>query len=410
MAIAKVNFKNTEIMKSKIHEYLKNNNKIMSKKIYLLIAITFSIAIFAQVPQGISYQAIALNGSGNPVVSSNVGIRLSVLDNSATGTVLYTETHTKTTNAQGLFNLVIGQGSPTTGTFSTINWGTNSKFLKVELDAAGGTNYILTGTTQLLSVPYALAADSLVTSPGEGITLVSPNGTPYLVTVNDSGQLSLPTSNIQGSVPNSLYLYGSFNNFDTTTSLLMPIDTYQTPRFYGYKYLTAGSQLKFTSGQNSGAPIYGLNATLNLVPNGSSANITSDGLYLVVVAYPQNTTPGILSNYVYFDNTFQTKLVRNPYPGPAIEINGTYNNVTNTFSFIANGITAANNLGFYFDFLKPFYTGGGYQFSGDNSNDGTCDFNGGAIFFPNTTTTPKNFKVELVINFNGTGTYTITQI
>ncbi|HLP63790.1 hypothetical protein [Flavobacterium sp.] len=131
------------------------------KKIITLLALISTLITFSQVPQGISYQAIALNGSANPVVSSNVGIRLSVLDNSATGTVLYTETHTKTTNAQGLFNLVIGQGTPTTGTFSTINWGTNSKFLKVEMDAAGGTNYVLVGTTQLLSVPYAMTAGNL---------------------------------------------------------------------------------------------------------------------------------------------------------------------------------------------------------------------------------------------------------
>lgn len=131
------------------------------KKIITLLALITTLFTFAQVPQGISYQAIALNSSGNPVVSSNVGIRLSVLDNSATGTVLYTETHTKTTNPQGLFNLVIGQGTPNTGTFSTINWGTNSKFLKVEIDAAGGTNYVLVGTTQLLSVPYALMAGGI---------------------------------------------------------------------------------------------------------------------------------------------------------------------------------------------------------------------------------------------------------
>ena len=131
------------------------------KTIFSTLFIFISTCIFAQVPQGISYQAIALNGSGNPVVSSNVGVRLSILDNSATGTVLYTETHTKTTSPQGLFNLVIGQGTPTTGTFSTINWGTNSKFLKVEMDASGGANYILVGTTQLLSVPYAMTAGNL---------------------------------------------------------------------------------------------------------------------------------------------------------------------------------------------------------------------------------------------------------
>jgi hypothetical protein len=70
----------------------------------------------------ISYQAIAANGSGNPIVNSNVGVRLSILDNSASGSTLYIETQTKTTNAQGLFNLVIGQGTVTAGTFAGINW------------------------------------------------------------------------------------------------------------------------------------------------------------------------------------------------------------------------------------------------------------------------------------------------
>lgn len=143
------------------------------KKIITSLALFFTLVTFAQVPQGISYQAIALNGAGNPVVSSNVGLRLSILDNSATGTVLYTETHTKTTNAEGLFNLVIGQGTPTSGTFSTINWSTNSKFLKVEMDAAGDTNYVLTGTTQLLSVPYALMAGGIAANSGANDDLVN---------------------------------------------------------------------------------------------------------------------------------------------------------------------------------------------------------------------------------------------
>ncbi|MGK4568894.1 hypothetical protein [Flavobacterium sp. 3HN19-14] len=134
------------------------------KKIFFLLFISFTA--FAQVPQGISYQAIALNGSGNPVATGNVGIRLSLMDNAATGTVIYTETHTKTTNAQGLFNLVIGQGTVVSGTFAAINWGTNSKFLKVEIDAAGGTNYVAVGTTQLLSVPYAMYAGNTASVAG----------------------------------------------------------------------------------------------------------------------------------------------------------------------------------------------------------------------------------------------------
>jgi len=80
------------------------------KKLLLSFIIATSFSVFAQVPQGISYQAVALNSNNSPVVNSNVGLRLSILDGSASGTVLYTETHVKTTNTQGIFNLSIGQG------------------------------------------------------------------------------------------------------------------------------------------------------------------------------------------------------------------------------------------------------------------------------------------------------------
>lgn len=140
------------------------------KKLLLLSALFISFLTFAQVPQGISYQAIALNSSGTPVVSSNVRLKLSILDVSATGTTLYSETQLKTTNPNGLFNLTIGQGTVVSGVFNTINWGTNSKFLKVEMDATGGTTYAAVGTTQLLTVPYAMAAASIVPSNGNSIS------------------------------------------------------------------------------------------------------------------------------------------------------------------------------------------------------------------------------------------------
>lgn len=136
------------------------------KKLVLLFVLSVSTFAFSQVPQGISYQAIALNGSGSPVVSSSVRVKLSILDTSATGTVLYSETQLKTTNAQGLFNLVIGQGTVVSGTFASIKWETNSKFLKVEIDAAGGTSYVAVGTTQLLAVPYAMHAGSVASLAG----------------------------------------------------------------------------------------------------------------------------------------------------------------------------------------------------------------------------------------------------
>jgi len=258
------------------------SSKLIYEKVITLFALCISVITFAQVPQGISYQAMALNGSGNPVVSSNVGLRLSILDGSVSGTVLYAETHIKTTNAQGLFNLVIGQGTPTSGTFGTINWGSNTKFVKVEMDTAGGTNYVLVGNTQLLSVPYALAADSLVTSPGEGITLVSPNGTPYQVTVNDSGQLSLPTSGAVSTIPSALYMYGSFNSFNASTASIMSVDSYNgTVAKYGYKYITAGTQLKFLSNNDASATVYGVDAGMKLAINASAYTVPSTGFYYI---------------------------------------------------------------------------------------------------------------------------------
>lgn len=131
----------------------------MYKSIFVLFFSIVSFFIQAQVPQGLSYQAVAFNSSGNPVVNSNVGVRISILDNSTSGTTVYSETHSKTTNSQGLFNLNIGQGTPNVGTFSLINWAQNTKFLKVEIDPNGGSNYTSIGTNQLMSVPYALFSE-----------------------------------------------------------------------------------------------------------------------------------------------------------------------------------------------------------------------------------------------------------
>lgn len=364
------------------------------KKILLLSALFISFLTFAQVPQGISYQAIALNGSGTPVVSSNVRLKLSILDVSATGTVLYSETHLKTTNPNGLFTLTIGQGTVVSGVFNTINWAANSKFLKVEMDATGGTTYALVGTTQLLSVPYALAADSLVTSPGEGITLVSPNGTPYQLTVNDDGELSLPTSGTTGSVPNQLYMYGTFNSFNAGTSLLF---NNSGEIFYGFKYLTSGSQVKFLADNNSSATVYGLNSSQEVVVGGSAYNVPSNGYYFIQV-YHYDDNPMEFNVQPFAPVLFQSC---NP-------INPTYNSGTNTFSFVVNGVTNSNN-GFLFDF--PSVSGssscGTY---GDFLSDGSLEVFGTGITFPGVTSTPKNFRVDLVINFNGSATYTVTQI
>jgi hypothetical protein len=132
------------------------------KRIVLAFLISFfGVGIInAQSPDMFSYQAVARDDQGNVLSNQDVGIKISILQGSATGTVVYEEEHSKTTNAQGLVNLMIGNGSVLSGTFSNINWSSGPYFVKVELDETGGTSYSTMGTSQLLSVPYAKYAES----------------------------------------------------------------------------------------------------------------------------------------------------------------------------------------------------------------------------------------------------------
>lgn len=126
----------------------------------LLLCLIFALTATAQAPQGINFQALAKDGSNQVVSNSNVGLRISILDGSATGAVRYQETHTATTNEKGVFSIVVGQGAVITGQFDTLQWGAATKWIQIEMDAAGGTNYAFMNVQQLMSVPYALYAEN----------------------------------------------------------------------------------------------------------------------------------------------------------------------------------------------------------------------------------------------------------
>jgi len=132
------------------------------KKIGLsfLFFLTLGISI-AQAPNQFKYQAVARNTAGAILANQSVGFEISILQNSTSGTSVYTETHAVTTNAFGLANLNIGGGAVVSGNFSTIDWGAAIYFIQVKLDATGGTAYVLMGSSQLLSVPYALNAKTV---------------------------------------------------------------------------------------------------------------------------------------------------------------------------------------------------------------------------------------------------------
>ncbi len=132
----------------------------MKKNLLLVGALLLGAYSFAQAPQKMSYQAVVRNASNNLVTSSSVGVRVSILQGSSSGTAVYVETHTATTNANGLATFQIGSGTVVSGTFSSIDWSTGTYFIKTETDATGGTNYDIVGTSELLSVPYALYAEN----------------------------------------------------------------------------------------------------------------------------------------------------------------------------------------------------------------------------------------------------------
>lgn len=134
--------------------------KIKTTFIITLAHLLICTSLMAQAPQGFEYQAVVRNASGNILINQAVGIQITLKQGSPSGTNVYQETFSATTNLYGLVNLQIGSG--TTGDdFTTIDWAAGPYFVEVSLDVTGGTNYSVMGTSQLLSVPYALHAKTV---------------------------------------------------------------------------------------------------------------------------------------------------------------------------------------------------------------------------------------------------------
>lgn len=130
----------------------------MKRILILCMGLLAFATTFAQSPQGINYQAVVRNSDGEIVPNQSVGIRISIL--TSLPSTVYAETHNVVTNEFGLVTLVVGNGNVTQGSFSTIDWANGPYYLQLEIDVNGGTNYLMLGSQQLMSVPYALYAES----------------------------------------------------------------------------------------------------------------------------------------------------------------------------------------------------------------------------------------------------------
>ncbi|MFC2151967.1 hypothetical protein ACFLSE_05510 [Bacteroidota bacterium] len=173
---------------------------MVRKLILFSLVFALSISIFAQVPDAFKYQAVIQNSSGEILPNQNISLRISILDGSATGTNVFTETHLETTSDLGLIAINIGKGTLVSGDFSTINWSTGDKYLKVAVDENGGSSYTDLGAVELLSIPYALYANEVLNKDdadadptNEYQVLSISNDTIYLT---NGGFVKLPVDNI----------------------------------------------------------------------------------------------------------------------------------------------------------------------------------------------------------------------
>ena len=237
----------------------------------LFAAVVLTANVFAQAPQKMSYQAVIRNSSNALVNSTAVGMRISILQATTTGTAVYVETQTPTTNANGLVSLEIGAGTAVTGTFAGIDWSAGPYFIKTETDPAGGSSYSITGTSQLLSVPYALSAAGIANPTG----LVIPK---------------LTSAQIQ-ALPVSPAPFGTIV-FNTTTNA-----------FVGYR--TRSVMSPFNYGSTSGSFVYSNPSTL--APSSSIKQTfnfptSATGLNISINADPNSgsvVTNGILTFKIY---------------------------------------------------------------------------------------------------------------
>jgi hypothetical protein len=162
-------------------KYLKSlKDKTMKRLFTLSMVILLTFSLFAQSPQKMSYQCVIRNAGGDLVTDQTIRIRISILQGTSSGTVVYTETQTPTTNANGLVSIEIGDGAG----FDAINWASGPYFLKTETDPTGGTNYTISGTSQMLSVPYALYSTKAQTADYNNLTN-KPDLSGYLTAESD---------------------------------------------------------------------------------------------------------------------------------------------------------------------------------------------------------------------------------
>lgn len=387
------------------------------KRIFTLLSIVMlSVSAFAQTPDKISYQAVIRNNTNGLVTNSAIGMRVSIVQGSAGGTPVYVETHTPASNANGLVSVQIGGGTAVSGTFSAIDWGAGPYFIKSETDPLGGTNYTITGTTQLLSVPYALYsntaqnvvnnddADADTTNELQKLSLSNDT----LSLTNGGGEILLSSSGwaLKGNANtvDGTHFIGTMDNqplnfrVNNQPSGKIEISAFNTS--YGYQTL-----FNNTSGSNNSANGYkALHNNIlgfNNTANGNEALYNNTGGY-------RNTANG---HSALYSNT--TGYLNSANGHSALYNNTTgYQNTANGYQTMFHNDTGRKNTAngyraLYFNTFGGQNVANGYEALYSSTTGTKNTANGVNTLYNNTTGSFNTADGYLALNDNTTGNYNV---
>jgi len=251
---------------------------------FVFVTLFFSLSAFAQT-EGINFQGLARNAAGEVLVSQKISLRLSVVLGSESGAVAYVETRLATTNPQGVFAVVVGDGNviSKTGNFSSIDWGTASKFIKVEMDPNAGSNFLMMGISRMQAVPFAFYAYGVdaenvkgilpLGSGGTGVASISELKTSLAVDqINNTSDASKPISTATQAA-----LTTKANASDVTTSLATKVDKVTGKELSTNDYTTAEkTKLAAITGTNTGdQDLSSYATTTQLATKANTADVTT---------------------------------------------------------------------------------------------------------------------------------------
>ena len=295
----------------------------------------FPIFAIAQAPQKINFQSILRNINGEVVANKSVSLKISILSGSISGSSVYGETHNKTTDASGLISLQIGNGTVLNGVFVNINWGSSAHFIQLEADFSGGSNYVVLGTQELMSVPYALYASKTDTTvlnlTSRLATKLSGTDTVSLSNrINAKAPLANPV--FTGTVTGVTKTMVGLGNVDNSSDLNKPVST-ATQTALDLKL----NRSDFPSGTNTGNILYwngtswvnlapGQNGQALILVNGIPSWSTLSKPVIDIDLNIYNTVQ--IGTQVWMSENLKTTRYRNGGSIPNVTDNATWGNLT----------------------------------------------------------------------------------